>query len=177
MVAGILSHTPAWVWLLFVVLIAWGLRQTRAHQASLQRVTLLPLAMAVWSLYGASHFFDAQPWSLLAWLGAVSLALWNVARRPVERGTQFRLHDGLLTLPGSWTPMLVLLGMFCTKYAVGVTNAIAPELLQTGQVALLLNTAYGCLSGILLGRALRLWRLARDTEAQWHGQATQTQHT
>ena len=99
------------------------------------------------------------------------VALGVMVHRPLAKGTQFSLRDNVFFLPGSWGPMTLLLSLFCTHYAASVATAIAPELLQTRWSTLLLSGGYGLLSGLLLGRALRLWRLARHTEAQWHGQA------
>ena len=49
---GILRQTPGWVWLLLAGLIALGISQWRTRQASLTRVTVLPIAMVAFSLLG-----------------------------------------------------------------------------------------------------------------------------
>ncbi len=64
-----------------------------------------------------------------------------------------------------------MMTIFCTKYAVGVTNAINPALLHHTAVALTVSTIYGVCSGVLIARAIRLWRLAAAADAAWHGQA------
>ena len=49
---SIVQHTPVWVWGLLAGLAALGLRQSRPHDVSPLRATLLPLAMLVLALAG-----------------------------------------------------------------------------------------------------------------------------
>lgn len=165
----ILSGTPTWVWFLLAALVWTGLRQTLTRQASLARVTLLPLALVALSLYGTATAFAAQPWVLLVWAKAALLMALLVLRRPVPAGTRFDLATQTFTLPGSWAPLLLISGIFCTKYAVGVAAAVAPALLHSTPAVLLVGLVYGAFSGMLIARTLRLWRLAAATDAAWHG--------
>ena len=57
--------------------------------------------------------------------------------------------------------MLLILGVFLTKYVVGVELAMQPALALDGPYTLAVGTLYGVFSGIFAGRAARLWRLAR----------------
>lgn len=170
MAHSIFSGTPTWVWFLLVALTWMGLRQTLTRQVSLTRVTLMPLAMAGLSLYGTATAFAAQPWVLLVWAMAASTAVLLVLRRPASQGTRFDLASQTFTLPGSWAPLALISGIFATKYAVGVTVAIAPALLHSIPMALMVGLLYGVFSGVLAARTLRLWRLAAATDAAWHGQ-------
>jgi cytochrome c biogenesis protein CcdA len=63
-------------------------------------------------------------------------------------------------LRGSVVPLLLVLGVFLVKYVVGVDLAMAPRLMQDSQYALAVAGLYGAFTGIFLGRAFRLWRLA-----------------
>ncbi len=170
MAPHILSGTPTWVWFLLVALAWLGLRQTLTQTASLRRVTLMPLALVALSLYGTVSVFGNQPMPLLLWALAASFTAYLVMRRPVAPGTRFDLARQTFTLPGTWAPLALMMTIFCTKYAVGITQAINPSLLQGTAVALTVSTIYGLSSGVLIGRALRLWRLACAADAAWHGQ-------
>jgi uncharacterized protein YneF (UPF0154 family) len=66
----------------------------------------------------------------------------------------------LFTLPTSWVPLLLILGIFLTKYIVGVELAMRPALARDDQYTLVVSVIYGLFSGIFIGRAARLWRLA-----------------
>lgn len=170
MAHSIFSGTPTWVWFLLVALAWLGLRQTMTQTASLRRVTLMPLALVALSLYGTVTVFGDQPLALLVWAKAAAATAYLVMRRPVAPGTRFDLSSQTFTLPGTWAPLALMMTIFCTKYAVGITQAIQPSLLHSTAVALVVSTIYGLSSGVLIGRALRLWRLAMAADAAWHGQ-------
>ena len=55
--------------------------------------------------------------------------------------------------------MLLILGVFLTKYVVGVELAMQPALAHDGAYTLAVATIYGVFSGLFVGRAARLWRL------------------
>ena len=63
-------------------------------------------------------------------------------------------------MPGSWLPMGVILAIFMTKYAVGVTLSMQPSLAHSDAFTLSVSLLYGLFSGFFAGRAIRLWRLA-----------------
>ena len=58
-------------------------------------------------------------------------------------------------LRGSWIPMALILGIFLTKYVVGVDVAMNPGLARDGQYTLIVGALYGVFSGIFAGRAAR----------------------
>lgn len=162
MFTHIISNTPSWVWGLLVGLIALGLSQSVARVASLQRVLVLPAVMGGLSLFGMVSAFGLAPGAALAWLvGALGTGL-PVLRVRLPAGTAWDSASRVFTLPGAWSPLLLILGIFLTKYGVGVSLAMQPALAQNGSFALLISVLYGAFSGIFLARAARLWRLARQ---------------
>lgn len=169
MAHSILSGTPTWVWFLLVFLAWMGLRQTLTQTASLRRVTLMPMALVALSLYGTVTVFGDQPLALLVWAKAAATTAFLVLRRPVAEGTRFDLDSQTFTLPGTWAPLALMMTIFCTKYAVGITNSVNPALLHSTTVALVVSAIYGLSSGVLIGRALRLWRLAMDADQRLLG--------
>jgi len=56
-----------------------------------------------------------------------------------------------------------MMGILCTKFAAGVALAQQPALAQSVAFGWAVSAPYGALSGIFLGRAARLWRLALPT--------------
>ena len=160
MLNQILSGTPRWVWVLLLVLIGLGLRQVRARRASLARITALPLVMASLSLAGMASAFGADPKLLLVWLATGGLMLVSLARRAPPEGARYDVQARRFTLPGSWVPLLLILGIFLVKYFVGVATAIQPAVAQDPLFAFAFSALYGVFCGIFLARAARLWRLA-----------------
>jgi hypothetical protein len=165
---ALVSYTPHWVWALLAGLLYLGLRQTLTRQLSLSRITLMPLALAGLSLYGTVAVFGTQPLAWVFWAIAAAASAGLVLRRPVPRGTQFDLATQRFTVPGSVVPLLLIMGVFITKYCMGVLAALHPVALQNPFLALGASAVYGTFSGMLLARAMRYWRLAAAQDAAWH---------
>lgn len=162
------SNTPVWVWPLLLGLLVLGLRQTLTQQMGWMRVTALPLALVGLSLYGTLTVALAYPTALLLWAVVALSAAALVLRQPLPAGAHYDLARQRFTVPGSAVPLALMMGIFFTKYAVGATQALAPALLQSPIAATAIAGMYGLCSGVLLGRSLRLWKLAAHTDAQWH---------
>lgn len=163
MLGPVLKGTPPWVWGLLAALTWLGLGQARSRTVSLARVTFLPMAMTALSLWGTVSAFGASPlfgYVMLAWLAAAAAAVAAVARMAAPRGTRYDPASHTFTMTGSWVPLLLILGIFLTKYIVGVELAMQPRLALDGQYTLVVGALYGLFSGIFTGRAARLWRLA-----------------
>jgi len=159
--AVVLEHTPAWVWALLAGLVILGWRQSRDRSASLGAVSGLPLGMMLFGLWGTFAAFGRSPLmpqALGLWLLAAGSAAGLLAPRPArawyDRAT--RTFD----LAGSWLPMALFLLVFAVRYTVGVQLALHPALMEQPSFALPVASLYGAFSGIFLGRALQLGRLA-----------------
>lgn len=160
MLNQILANTPRWVWGLLLALLWLGLSQAASRTASLRRITLLPLAMTGLSLYGTVTAFGADPQVLLVWLCACGLTTALVVQQALPAATRYDPATRRFTLPGSWVPLLLILGIFVTKYVVGTVTALQPALAVDPAFALSFSALYGAFSGVFLARAGRLWRLA-----------------
>ena len=64
-------------------------------------------------------------------------------------------------LPGSVVPLLLIMGIFLTKYAVGVATAMQPALRAEVAFAMPVAVLYGVFSGLFAGRTLGLVGLGR----------------
>lgn len=159
-VAQLLANTPLWVWGLLVALLALGYSQARDRSASLVRITVMPVAMTAFSLWGTVSAFGASAAVLGIWAVAAAVLLVAVALFFGPAQGTYDADKRLFQLPGSWVPMLLITGIFLTKYAAGVSLAMNPELKFNLTFALALATVYGAFSGIFAGRAARLLRLA-----------------
>ena len=164
MLGTVLRHTPGWVWGLLAGLLALGLSQVRDRNASLARVTFLPVAMTALALWGIVAGFGNSPmfgYVVLVWLLAAALMVGAISPTAAPRGTAYDAASRTYRMRGSWIPLLLILGTFLTKYVVGVDLAMKPSLALDGQYTLVVGTLYGLFSGIFTGRAARLWLLAR----------------
>jgi hypothetical protein len=164
MLIQIITHTPVWVWAILVLLLWVGIKQTLPRSVSLQRITVLPFAMVGLSLAGTLTAFGAGVYALLAWCAAaaVTSAVALVAVRGLPQRTHYSASTKRFDLPGSWTPMVLMMGIFITKYAVGVTLAMQPELARNALFIQGVSALYGGFSGVFIARSAPLWRLAFD---------------
>jgi hypothetical protein len=160
MLIQIVSRTPLWVWGLLLVLISIGLSQLFTRTVSAKRITLMSAAMTALSLYGTLSAFGSMPHILLGWLAAAVAAAWLVLQRPLSAHTRYNTATRQFTVPGSWVPLVLIMGIFLTKYVVGVALSMQPALAQHTGFGLGFGSLYGAFSGAFIARAARLWRLA-----------------
>ena len=165
MLNQIVTNTPRWVWLLLAALLWLGLSQALPRTASLKRITVMPLAMTGLSLFGTVTAFGAEPQVLLTWLSAASLSVALLIQRSPSEATRYDPASRRFTLPGSWVPLLLILGLFATKYVVGAVSTMQPALARETGFSLSFAMLYGGFSGVFLARAAQLWRLALQWES------------
>lgn len=160
----VLRQTPTWVWGLLAALLALGASQLFHRRASLVRVSVMPVAMTAFSVYGMVSAFGGSGrlgTALTLWLLAAAamaaLALWW--RMAAPTGTRFDAASRSFALPGSAVPLALIVGIFLTKYVVGIEVAMQSTLPQDALFATSVALLYGAFNGIFVARAARLWRL------------------
>lgn len=157
----VLGHTPGWVWSVLAALLAAGALQMRARTIGLARATALPLALMALSLAGVVTVFGVLA-PLAAWaVGGVASATL-VTRSGAPRGARWSAAERVFHLPGSVVPLALMLGIFCTRFAVSASLAMHPDLVHVPAFAASACLAYGAFSGIFGARLLMLWRLSRQ---------------
>jgi hypothetical protein len=160
MLQQIVSHTPTWVFILFIGLIWLGLIQATARRITLRRAVLIPTAMVALSLYGTVSAFGSSTTPLLAWLASGLCTVVMVLQSPVPDGTRYEQDTRRFHVQGSWLPMALLMGLFLTKYFVGASTAMQPELTHNDYFVLAFGSLYGAFAGAFFGRPMRFVGLA-----------------
>ncbi|HET7835310.1 hypothetical protein QTI17_26120 [Variovorax sp. J31P179] len=160
MLTQIFLHTPKWVFVLFAALVWLGAKQLFANSVGLGRVTVMPIVMTGLSIFGVTSAFGDSPTALLAWAATALVALTLVLQRGLPASTRYAPASRTFHLAGSAVPLALMMGIFFTKYAVGATLAMHPEIRHDATFALAVPLMYGFFSGVFAGRALRLWKLA-----------------
>jgi hypothetical protein len=164
--ALMLRNTPTWVWGLLAGLVTLGLSQMRDRTASLLRTSLVPVGMTAFSAWGTWSAFGHSsigPQVLAVWIG-VAVAV-TAAVAPGRAAATYDPARREYRMPGSAVPLLLIVGIFLTKWLVGVQLAMLPQLAADTGFALPVAALYGVFSGMFAGRAARLWRLALRPEA------------
>ena len=70
----ILSHTPAWVFILFVVLLVFGLLQTRSRSVKRFLAYFFPAGMIILSLAGVQSSFGIKAIPIGLWAMGLAVA-------------------------------------------------------------------------------------------------------
>lgn len=160
LVPEIVRHTPPWAWAVLALLVALGLRQMREHAVSRARLTVAPLALGAYSLYGAASAFGWRAPVLLAWAAGMAGAV--AANRALRWPREVRTAPGGgFLLGGSAWPLALMLAVFLLRYVAGVAQVLRPAWGGAFGFALPMALGYGLLSGVFLARALRVLGAAR----------------
>ncbi|MYN40736.1 hypothetical protein GTP55_15295 [Duganella sp. FT109W] len=138
--------------LAFLIYRGWLASQDR--ETSLRKVALIPLVMvglSVTSINGHGPLGDGV-WPLWA-LGAAAsaAAIWQFSRREI----MVNRAAGTVLQRGSWMPLVLMIAIFVTKYAVAVMSAMHPELQHSVLFAASVALLYGVFNGLFLGRLAR----------------------
>jgi len=154
-IVEIVRHTPAYVWAILAALVALGAIQLRDHRIPRLRLALAPIALGAYSLWGATAAFGVHAGVIGAWLAGTALAFaanrrlqWP--RRPRADGT------GGFAIEGSAWPLLLMLLIFCLRYAAAVTLVFHPGWAADPAFGGGLALVYGALSGLFAARAWRI---------------------
>jgi hypothetical protein len=160
----IIKNTPVWVWALLVGLIVLGFSQTRSRKVALRKVVIMPIAMLIFSIVGTVSAFGVSFASVIPWLTAFggTTALFGMSKAP--EGSHFDSKDNLFSVPGSWLPMGIILAIFFSKFVVGASLAMQPNLQFELNFISAFSLLYGLFSGVFAGRTLRLIRMASAQE-------------
>jgi len=156
----ILAHTPPWVWLLLAFVLSRGVAALRPREIPAQRALILPLAFLVWGVAGIMSsrglgldlVYFLVGGAIGAWAGAG--VAWRSAPPVLE------LERGLLLMPGSLWPLVMIGFAFPIKYALAVALATADAPSQAAVYASLSAVAGGAFAGLFWGRALVQFRRA-----------------
>lgn len=161
-----IQHVPYWVWLLLAGLIALGISQSFPRRRTLYRATIMPILLTLLSFYGVVSAFPFQAIAIASWAGGLAFALMLSSAISAWSEIRWSAAEQRLIVPGSWIPMMLILGLFMVKFSVGVTLALHPDLRTNSLYAALVSLAYGGFSGGFLGRGVAMWKVAHLTRRE-----------
>ena len=135
MVLQIVVNTPPWVWVLLAFLLFLGIRALQPSTAPLWRIAILPTVFCVWGVSGLFSLHKPTPERVVPWLVAIGIGMAISRLQPVRADKTRRL----VRVPGGPLTLVLILGIFATKYVFGVLHGIT-------------------LTGMFVGRFMGLWR-------------------
>lgn len=160
-ITQILMYTPRWVFGLLAVLVILGLLQVRTRQVSIQAVFIMPVAMTMMSLIGALMDLGFTVITVSCWLlGAFLLSLLLV-KITGNSSVDYNHTTRKLTLRGSWIPLLVILAIFFTRYALGMSFGMNLAIVHKSYFAPLMSFILGMLSGYFIAQGIKFLQVSR----------------
>jgi hypothetical protein len=164
---NILQNTPAWVYLLFGILLALGLVSLRTRTVKIWRVLVAPAVFILWGIYGLVLRLDGTGLLPLYWTVAAAVAAllaWYGTSLDTMKPdpAQGRVH-----MEGSVFPLVRNMALFFAKYTIGVAIAYAAfdrQILYTLDVAVS-GVSVGYFAGWLLRFGQRYRHVAATAAA------------
>jgi len=151
----IISHTPAWVWALFVFLVLSGFKALRPRKMTPERMFILPIIFFIWALYGIATELTIWPTGLGAFAVALIVGIgggWaNALRLPAAT---FDARTCRVIRPGSATILVLVLVGFFAKYILSVVLVRYPHLGAQQGFATLFGGVSGLVDGAFWGGVL-----------------------
>ncbi len=149
----VFTHTPIWVWALLAFLVQRGYVMSQDRQLSLRKASLLPVIMLAWSLYGVVQLGSINlviAYAIVC-VGFASLRL----KFSAKSAQSYDVASKLLTVKGSWLPMVVILTIFIGKYVYNVATAMLPTLQHNSQFIWASQLVFAIASGFFLANLLQ----------------------
>lgn len=148
----ILQKTPLWVYLLFIVLLIFGIKQTKDRTAPRTALLLLPAGMMAYCLFDMIYTIGFYGHRLTLWsTGTVIAWLFSIAFL-APKGLKYNLTTRKFFVPGSWVPLIIMMGIFSVKYVQGAITALSPEITKTYLFASIFSFLNGVFFGIFAVR-------------------------
>lgn len=149
----IFTHTPIWVWALLAFLVQRGYVMSQDRQLSVRKACLLPVIMLAWSVYGVVQLGDI---SLVVAYSIVCVAIAGLRLKLTGKFAQsYDATTQMLTVKGSWLPMLVILAIFLGKYVYNIALAMQPGLQQSTQFVWVCQLLFALASGYFLANLMQ----------------------
>jgi membrane protein CcdC involved in cytochrome C biogenesis len=148
----ILSHTPAWVYVLLGYLVSRGVKAFKPAEVAPLKLAIVPALLTGWGLSDLVRLYGVSAANLLPWLGALSMGAvvgWFLIRGGLIEVDRVK---GVIRRPADYTVLPLILIAFSVKFACGVMAAIAPERLAEPSLRMLDLTLSGAFAGIFVGK-------------------------
>jgi hypothetical protein len=135
--------------------------QSKDRTLTRLKVLILPTAMLGLSLLGIFSAFGAARLGLGCWALGAAIAVAIGIKLDAPRGVRFSVESQTFYVPGGWTPLVLMMAIFLTKYIVGVIFARELLIATTTGFLVAVSFSYGVFYGAFLARAIVILRKSR----------------
>ncbi|MBS0320433.1 MAG: hypothetical protein JSR18_07830 [Proteobacteria bacterium] len=153
-----LKHIPIWVFALLGGLLIVGIAQSRRREVRPPVSLATSLGLAAYSLWGVTGAFPGSALPLAGWVVGTGIAVTMGARWLAPKGVAYLPERDRVVIPGSWTPMVLILGIFAVKFWLGFAAGTGAPVPPHSAAAACAGVVLGALSGGFTVRALTVWR-------------------
>jgi hypothetical protein len=70
-IIGILTHTPVWVWVLFIFLISRGIKARKPAIVTLEKLAIIPAIFLVWDIYDLVIYRQLTLTTVALWIAGI----------------------------------------------------------------------------------------------------------
>lgn len=158
MLNQILANTPVFVWAILAFLIVRGVIALRTRELSMNKMFIMPVVMLALSLFDIKAKFGLGGVALATWLVAATATIALLMTFGAARVTP-AVTAGRVIVRGSVWPLVLMMGIFLTKYVTSVAVAVNASLRHDTVFTVVVCAMFGVFSGYFIGR------LARDLKA------------
>lgn len=162
-IVQILMYTPSWVFGLLAGLIILGLVQVRSRKVPLKVVFIMPIAMMLMSVTGTLMNLGFNWITVSSWLAGATVIATFIANRADKPIASYDRAARVLTIQGSWDPLIIILAIFFTRYALGVSTGMNLKIVHDFYFAPVMGLILGSLSGYFVAQGVRYLQLVRQT--------------
>lgn len=148
----ILSHTPIWVLVIFFTLIYLGLQQSKTRSITFFQAISLPIVMIILSLLAVITSFKPDWPHLSLWAMAAAMSFLIATRYTLLGKISYVSASKRFLMPATWLPLIVMLLIFSTRYAVTVSLSLELPFTQTPMFTLVVCASYGLFCGFFASR-------------------------
>ena len=135
---GVVTHTPVWVWVLFIFLISRGIKARRPATVTLERLAIIPGIFLIWDIYDLIVYRALTPGTVALWTAGI---LAGAALGYVRQA--------------DYTALPFMMLAFGVKYVLGVMSAVSPQTMQQPAMSALAIVSGGVFAGVFIGKFAR----------------------
>lgn len=163
-ISEIVSGTPFYVWVIFIVLLKRGLNSIRDNELSFKKMLIMPLIFIVWGLEKLLTGFNYLGASMICYTAFMCLGTL-LSYALYSRYRKFYIKDNSIYRTGSYLPLTIVMTNFFVKYLLNVALNVNPLLCSTFSFNILYALLSGFSVGLFIGGILQAYNAYSNLKA------------
>ncbi|HDR2755044.1 MULTISPECIES: DUF6622 family protein [Enterobacter] len=155
LIIGILTHTPVWVWVLFIFLISRGIKARKPAIVTLEKLAIIPAIFLVWDIYDLVIYRQLTLTTVALWIAGIvagaALGFMLIKSAAITRAAAPRS----ISRQADYSALPFMMLAFLVKYVLGVMSAISPQTLQQPAMSAFAIVSGGVFAGVFIGKFIR----------------------